>query len=105
MQIKALTDETKQLKEMRGAAYTQDCSQHPQFRVLNEKYDVAQYEIKDLTNRLNLYTDNVKKLQDELQRKEEELQLKSDGLQQIEDDVKIMQNHIQELDHNNALYQ
>lgn len=53
MKVQMLTEENQQLKQMRPA-YTQDISQNPNYRILNEKYELAQDQIRDLNNRLHL---------------------------------------------------
>ena len=53
---------------------------------------------------LRKYEIELRRLKTELDKKNAECAMKTDCLSQIEDDIKIMHNHITELDENNAMY-
>lgn len=86
MKVQILEEENQQVKLMRPA-YSQDVTQNPSYRILNEKYEIAQNQIKDLNNRLHLSAEQLRKQEEEVLRKNQELHLKADCLAQVSDDV------------------
>ena len=70
----------------------------------NREVELSRDQIKHLNAYIGLYTKQVRDREDELDKKNAECAMKTDCLSQIEDDIKIMHNHITELDENNAMY-
>ena len=69
LQIIALRDDNENLKQVRGPTYAQDINQNPQYRNLNEKYELANDTIRDLHNKIDIDQQQFKKADDELCRK------------------------------------